>query len=297
MDDRAFRRPTYVMRLSADEVSAKRVAHLFAETCDSEAVAVSAFESEKGWSVEVHFANDPDRAAVRDLLRAISPDAAAVAVFETVAQNDWVSASLAGLKPVHIGRLVVHGAHDRAKVRVNQVGIEIEAALAFGTGHHGTTQGCLAAIDRLAHRRHPKSILDLGTGTGVLAIAAARLMRHMVIAGDVDPISVVTSRANARVNCVGNLVRVTRAAGVNSPLIRAHAPYDFVIANILLLTLKQLARPTGLLLSPGAIVVLSGLLNSQANAALAVWQAQGLTLIHRKTIEGWTTITLIRREK
>jgi len=295
MSDRAFRRPTYVMRLSADEFSAKRIAHLFAETYDPETVAASAFESENGWSVEVHFVNNPDRVAVRDLLRAISADAVAAAVFETVAQKDWVLASLAGLKPVHIKRFVVHGAHDRAKVCANQIGIEIEAALAFGTGHHGTTKGCLAAIERVACRCRPKNILDLGTGTGVLAIAAARLMRCTVIAGDVDPISIATSRANVQFNHAGNFVRVSHAGGVNSPVIRAGAPYDLVIANILLPTLKRLAHPVSLLLSPGAIVILSGLLKSQVNAAFAVWQAHGLTLLHRETIEGWTTLTLRRQ--
>src|SRR6185295_18169939 len=123
--------------------------------------------SEQGWNVEVHFANEPDRSYVMDLLRLLAGKQALDVVFETVAQKDWVATSLERLKPVRVGRFVVHGAHDRGKIRPNQIGIEIEAALAFGTGHHGTTQGCLAALERIAKTRRPRRILDIGTGTGV----------------------------------------------------------------------------------------------------------------------------------
>lgn len=219
------------------------------------------------------------------------------AIFETVAQKNWVAASLEGLKPVQIGRFVVHGAHDRGKIRANQIGIEIEAALAFGTGHHGTTQGCLAAIERIARRQRPKRILDLGTGTGVLAIAAARGFRSTVVASDFDVVAVTTARENVRANRAGGFVKLTHAAGVNAALIRAGAPYDLVLANILLPTLMQLARSVRPLLAPNAVVVLSGLLASQANAALGSWQAQELRLLLRENIEGWTTLTLVRGTK
>jgi len=297
MSDQVPRRETYLMRFAADEASAKRAANLIAETFDSETVAAAAFESEQGWNVEVHFANEPDRSYVMDLLRLLAGKQALDVVFETVAQKDWVATSLERLKPVRVGRFVVHGAHDRGKIRPNQIGIEIEAALAFGTGHHGTTQGCLAAIERTVHRRRPKRVLDLGTGTGVLAIAAARSLRHTVIASDFDSVAVTTARGNSRANHVGGFVKVTRATGVDAPSIRAGAPYDFVLANILLSTLKQLARPVRPLLAANAVVVLSGLLASQANAALSLWQAQGLRLLFRQTIEGWTTLTLVRGKK
>jgi ribosomal protein L11 methyltransferase len=136
----------------------------------------------------------------------------------------------------------------------------------------------------------------LGTGTGVLAIALARRIRRKVIAGDIDPVSVKTVRANVQANHAGRFVQITQAAGVNAPLIRAGSPYDFVLANILPPTLKQLARPVRLLLAPRATVILSGVLQSQANAVLAIWHANGLTLLHRETIEGWTTLTLVRRK-
>jgi ribosomal protein L11 methyltransferase len=284
---------THIVRLAADEATAKRVANLFAETFDPEEVAASAFETAEGWSMEIHFARAPDRASVEGLLRAAEVDPAE-AVFETVAKKDWVALSLEGLKPVRIGPFVVHGAHDRAKVGPHQIGIEIEAALAFGTGHHGTTQGCLAAIEDYARRGRPRRTLDLGTGTGVLAIAVARRCRRPVIASDFDPVAVATAKENARQNRAGNFIRFTKAPGTRAPLIRNQARYDFVLANILLPVLKQLAKPVRPLLAPGATVVLSGLLPSQANAAASIWRAQGLTLKSSRTTDGWTTLTFRR---
>lgn len=286
---------THVLRLATDEATARRAANLFAETFDPEDAVAAAFESGDAWAIEVHFADEPDRSGALELLRVVAGDAADRALFETVAKKDWVAASLEGLRPVRVGRFVVHGAHDRARVLPNRIGIEIEAALAFGTGHHGTTQGCLAAIERVMRGRRPQRILDLGTGTGVLAIAAARGLRRKVVASDFDPVAVATARENARVNRAGNFIRFTKATGTNAPLIRGGGRYNFVLANILLPTLKQLAKPVRPLLAPGATVVLSGLLTSQANAALAVWQAHGLILLSRHTIEGWTTLTLRRR--
>lgn len=284
---------THIFRLATDEVTAKRIANLFAEMFDPEEAASSAFESAQGWSAEIHFAKEPERKAVIELLRAAGAEPEN-AVFETIEQKDWVALSLEGLKPVRVGPFVVHGAHDRAKVGPNRISIEIEAALAFGTGHHGTTQGCLAAIEDLARKGKPKRTLDLGTGTGVLAIAAARRFRRLVVATDFDPVAVNTARENARVNRAGNFIRFAKASGVNAPLIRANQRYDFVLANILLPTLKQLAKPARPLLTRGAVVILSGLLVSQAQAALVLWQAQGLRLVSRRTIEGWTTLTLKR---
>jgi ribosomal protein L11 methyltransferase len=284
---------THIVRVATDEATAKRIADLFTETFDPEEIATSAFESAEGWSAEIHFAHAPDRARVSNLLNIAGMDAES-AVFETVAKKDWIAASLEGLKPVRIGRFVVHGAHDRAKVGANQISIEIEASLAFGTGHHGTTQGCLVAIEDFARKRKPKRTLDLGTGTGVLAIAAARRMRRPVIASDFDSVAVKTARENAGANQAGNLIRFLRAAGTNSPLIRLNRRYDFVLANILLPVVKELAKPVRPLLAPGATVVLSGLLASQANAAASIWRAQGLKLVARRTLDGWTTLTFRR---
>jgi ribosomal protein L11 methyltransferase len=281
-----------MMRVAADETTAKRLASILAETFDPEAVAASAFEAPGGWAVEAHFAFEPDREKVMDLVRATAGEVTARAIsFEILEPKDWIAASLEGLVPVPVGRFVVHGAHDRIKVVGNRIGIEIEAALAFGTGHHGTTQGCLAAIERIAKTKR-KRILDIGTGTGVLAIAAARAWHRAVVACDIDPLSVTIARANAEANRAGAYVRVVRAAGVNAPAIRAARRYDLVLANILLPVLQRLARPLRLLSARGGSVILSGLLPEQANAALAVWRAQGFTLSRRDLVDGWVTLTL-----
>lgn len=284
---------TYVMRFAADEATAKRVSDLLFEQLDPDEAATSAFEGPAGWLVEVHLAHDPDRARLTELVRQVA-GSGADPEFLQVEEKDWVAASLAGLAPVPVGRFVVHGSHDRARVKPNEIGIEIEAALAFGTGHHGTTQGCLAAIDRALKVRAPRRVLDIGTGTGVLAIAIATAAKRKVVAGEIDPRSVEATKANARLNRAGNLVLTVRADGVQHAAIRAGAPYDFVVANILLSPLKRLARPVRALLARRATVVLSGLMPEQENAARAAWCAQGLVLRRRQVIDNWVTLTLGR---
>ena len=286
---------TFFARFAADADAAKRAAALLAESLDAYGAAVAVLEGSQGWTVEAYFVREPDRAVVANLVRVAAGDEAAAAIeFGTLEPKDWTAASRAALAPVRVGRFVLHGGHDREAVAPNEIGMEIEAALAFGTGHHGTTQGCLRAIERTTRRRRPRRILDIGTGTGVLAIAAARVFRRPVVAGDMDPVAVETARANARANRTGALVRVVQADGTNAPSIRAGAPYDLVLANIVLGPLKLLAKPVARLLAPRATVVLSGLLPEQANAALAAWRAVGLKLSRRDTIEGWVTLTLAR---
>ena len=233
---------------------------------------------------------------VRRLTAAAAGTAAAKALrFERVAAKDWVRESLAGLAPVTAGRFVVHGAHDRARIPHNRIGIEIEAALAFGTGHHGTTRGCLLALDWLCKSLPPRRILDLGTGSGVLAIAAARALRRPVLATDIDGSAVRAARANAALNRAGGFVEVIRADGVTGAKLRERGPYDLVLANILLRPLQRLAAPLTRLTAPGTRVVLSGLLASQANAAIAAYR--GLALERRIDLDGWTTLVLVRRQR
>jgi len=288
-------------QIAVDARDARRLADLIAERLGEDA-AVAAFEEPDGtWHVAIDFALGPDEAAVRALLAETGgAEAARRLAFERVEQTDWVARSLAGLKPVRAGRVVLHGAHDRATVRVNDIGIEIEAALAFGTGHHGTTRGCLLALDHLAKRRIAGSrtfarILDVGTGTGVLAMAAARMFRSHVLASDIDPRAVVVARDNAHANRTARFVTVVAAPGVSRHAVLRHAPFDLVFANILLGPLKSLAAPLARLVTPGGCVVLSGLLAAQAASALASYRAQGLVLERRILLDGWVTLVLRRR--
>ncbi|MBS9479123.1 50S ribosomal protein L11 methyltransferase [Ancylobacter radicis] len=288
---------SHVMRLDAPEDTARTLAEFLGESFDPAEVATSAFEIENvaegsGWAVEVYFGEPPDEEMVRELVAVVAPDLAPLAVFATLDKKDWVAASLEGLAPVAIGRFVVHGSHDRAVVGPNQIGIEIEAALAFGTGHHGTTKGCLAAIDAFGKKRRPARTLDVGTGTGVLAMAAARLFHAPVLASDIDRVAVATARANARANRAAPEITFLHAPGLGAGDFRRAGPYDLILANILLAPLKLIARPLARLVAPGGTVVLSGLLPSHANAALAAYRAQGLHLVRKRTIEGWVALEL-----
>ena len=327
---------TKVARLDCDESTARRVASLLGDTLPED-VAVSAFEKEDGrWAVAVHFGDNFPEEKLRKLVGAADSEVAAQLRFETVAQQDWIQKSLEGLSIVRAGRFTVHGAHHRGQIPTNAIGIEIEAALAFGTGHHGTTRGCLLALDRLLRQRksqlrHPEvrakraskderpiwyrsgpspfearpfgrapqgdglRILDVGTGTGVLAIAAAKALRRKVYAMDVDPNAVSTAKPNARHNAVGGLIRFAVADGLG-PLPWQGA-FDLIFANILLGPLTKMARPLVQRLAPRGHIVLSGLTPDQANAARGAYGAHGLCLEQRIVMENWVTLVMRRGRK
>jgi ribosomal protein L11 methyltransferase len=290
---------TSVATLITGERSAQNIADAVVERFAADEAAVALVDAGQGrWRVAIYFCAAPDKKAVRALIKtAAGPEADKGLSFEQVAAKDWVGASLAGLKPVAAGRFVVHGAHDRSRIAPNRIGIEIEAALAFGSGHHGTTRGCLLALDGLCKSlgsgRAAWRILDIGTGSGVLAIAAARALRQRVLATDIDPSAVRVARANAKLNRVGPMVEFVKADGLANQTLRARAPFDLIFANILLGPLQRLASPLAKITAPGGHVVLSGLLTSQANAAIAAYRA--LTLERRIDLDGWSTLVFKRQ--
>ena len=278
----------------SDEHAAKQAVDVLTEIFFEGEAAIAAFERPDGrWDVTVHFADAPDQALVRQAVsNAAGADVAGTIAFDTVEARDWVKASLEDLVPVPAGRFVVHGAHDRARIAPNKLGIEIEAALAFGTGHHGTTRGCLLLLDHVLKSQTPRRVLDLGTGTGVLAIAAAKALKRAVLASDIDAPSVKVARENARLNGVGNFVQAIRATGFAAPEFARHGPFDLVLANILANPLRQLAGPMARHLAPGAFVILSGLLNHQAASVVAAYRARGLVPLRHLKIEGWSSLLL-----
>jgi len=299
-----------VAHVPADERSARQLADVLGEVLDPQESASAAFGDADGhWAVEITFRHPPDEAAVRSLVALAAGSELAKALrFARVMNRDWIASSLAGLHPVFAGRYIVHGAHSRDDIPVNRIGIQIEAALAFGTGHHGTTRGCLLALDRISKREHRRAhqtrtgpqkfgrlrILDLGTGTGVLAIAAAKAFRVPVFASDLDRAAVIAARQNTRLNRAGALVEVIQASGLSTRRFRERGPFDLIFANILLRPLQQLAAPLARLAARNARVVLSGLLPQQMNAAIAAYRGQGLVLERRLILEDWATLVLIR---
>ena len=295
---------THRMRLVCDEPRARRLADALMEGLDPQTTAAAAFEEADTadwragpWVAEVYFAHAPDKAALRASVALIlDPEAAMAVVFDVIAQRDWVGAALAGLAPVRAGRFLLHGAHDRAARRPHLVALEIEAALAFGTGHHGTTRGCLMLLDAVLRRRRPRRILDIGTGTGVLAIAAAKALRRSVAAGDIDHEAVSAAAANARLNGVQGFVRPVVAAGVDAPGLRSGAPYDLIFANILARPLRRLAPALTGVAEPRCDIILSGLLAPDVAGVLSAYASQRFYLARRIDIEGWASLALRRRE-
>jgi ribosomal protein L11 methyltransferase len=264
---------------------------------DDLALTASAHEdAETGaWIFEATGEGEPDLAAFAELAR----QALGTPVDFSVARNDpainWVAKSLEGLAPVTAGGFYVYGSHEAAPPPAGLTAIRIDAAEAFGTGHHETTTGCLEAIEAILKRRRPRRPLDVGTGTGVLAIALARRLRMPVIASDIDAVAVRTTADNAHNNGVGAFIVPVEAAGLQSRAIRDSGPYDLIVANILAGPLVHLAPAIGRAAESGAAVVLSGILNTQAARVIAAYGAAGLVL-ERKLVRGeWTTLLLEKR--
>src|SRR5260221_13069459 len=289
------RRATFAI---GSEQTARRVFDLLTESFFDGQAAIAAFEGPGGrWDITVHFAEAPDQTSIRELVGiAAGAEVARDISCDTVEAKDWVKAALEELVPVRAGRFIVHGRHDRAKVPLNKLGIEIEAALAFGTGHHGTTRGCLLLLDHVLKKDWPQRGPDLGTGTGVLAIAAAKALHHAVLASDIDPASVRVAHDNARLNETGDLGQTIRATGFSAPQFAQRGPFDLVLANILANPLRQLATPMARHLAPSALVILSGLLTHQAGPVIAAYRARGLVPVRHLKIDGWSSL-LLRKAK
>ncbi len=259
-------------------------------------LATSLFENPDtgGWRVDAYFEAAPDLDALRSAVDGLLERARAIAI-DAVPDENWVAISQAALPPVSAGRFWIHGSHDRQRVGRRLNAIEIDAGEAFGTAHHATTEGCLIAIDRLTRRRHFKRILDLGCGSGVLAIAMAHsLPQASIVASDIDAEAVRVAQSNVRNNRLAGRIRVYAATGLAHPALRGDRRYDFVTANILAGPLINLAPDLARAIKPGGIAVLSGLLSDQATEVGATYQAAGFRIVEKRNLTGWATLTLVR---
>jgi ribosomal protein L11 methyltransferase len=258
--------------------------------------AVSTFEIEDdgAWRVEGLSAERPERARIEAALALVSPGEPPVLDIDRLAPHDWLARNQASFPPIAVGRYFIHGSHHREAVPAGRIGLLIDAATAFGTGEHATTRGCLAALAALARRRPPRRILDMGTGTGVLALAAAKSWHCRIDARDIDGEAVRVARQNAWRNGIAPLLDARRSAGYRDRALWRRAPFDLVLANILARPLAMMARDLAHALAPGGVAVLSGLLARQEPYVLAAHRAQRLRLERRIAIDGWHTLVLTR---
>jgi ribosomal protein L11 methyltransferase len=283
---------TYIAVWRLPEPEAARLTDALADRLSATADMIQSRRA-VDWIVTAYFDARPDP----KLLEGICKDAIgrkAAARVSPLTERDWVARSLASLRPVVAGRYFVHGRHDRDRRPANAIAIEIEAATAFGTGHHGTTAGCLAALSELAKTRRIRSALDVGTGSGVLAIAAARTWRAPVIATDIDPAAIRVAIGNGRLNGVARYIKAVTADGLRHPAIGRAARFDLVTANILAGPLVKLAPAIAAHLAPGGIAILSGLLPAQRRQVAAAYRGRGLVLKRSAVHDGWLTLVFER---
>jgi ribosomal protein L11 methyltransferase len=258
---------------------------------DPLAVSVVEIDEHQGlWQTLFYFNSQPAAFEALSALRLAS------AVIENIPQTDWVRESLAGLAPVTAGRFFVHGSHDWTRRRAGGVSIEIDAQTAFGTGHHGTTSGCLLALDRLLKQRRIGRALDLGCGTGVLAIAAARAGARFAVGTDIDVEAVTVAKQNASLNGVSDRFRCVVADGTRHPLLIKSQQFDLVFANILAGPLVKMAPGIVPLISPGGTLILSGLTAQQVNWVKSPYLALGLTFRDVRLFGSWATLTLEKQK-
>ncbi|CUH50204.1 50S ribosomal protein L11 methyltransferase [Ruegeria atlantica] len=266
------------------------------ERLDPEPTGVGVFEVEDGsglWEVGGYFTETPDETALAVLAAAFE---AKPFVVSELPDTDWVAHVRRELAPVEAGRFFVYGSHDADKLPAGRIPLLIEAAMAFGTGHHGTTLGCLKALDHLLSQGFTATkVADIGCGTAVLAMAAARVWEGEIIASDIDEVAVDVAEANLKANGMAGKVRCVQAAGFDHPDLGGFAPYDLIFANILKGPLVALAPEIAANLRVGGYAILSGILNEQADDVVSVYLQNGFNLEKNDQIGEWTTLILSKQ--
>ena len=284
--------------VTTNEKDAERILGILSEVFGEEDYALGTTEVDEKrdvWEASVYLMADEENDLRHRMVEGLVPAYPEVTIQrEVIPDVDWIAKSLEGLKPVRAGRFLVHGSHDRDKVKLNDIAVEIDAGQAFGTGHHGTTAGCLEMIDAVARARPIRNALDLGTGSGVLAIALRKIRNIPILATDIDPVAVAVAKENTRRNGIASGLRLVTAPGFHSPAFAEDGPFDLIIANILARPLMKMAPQLAANLAPGGSVILSGILAAQRWKVIAAYN--GAKLRHVRTIwrNGWVTIHLRR---
>jgi ribosomal protein L11 methyltransferase len=287
-------RVTHQARIEVAEAAAMRLAEALEAALDPSPVAVGLFErGNDRFEVFAHYEAAPRRETLLALIAEASGGAHGPLQIEALPPADWVTLSQGKRGKVAAGRFLIHGSHDRGTAARRFLAVEIDAGQAFGTAHHASTRGCLLTLDDVLKRGRPRQVVDIGTGTGVLAIAAAKALRRNVIASDNDKVAAATAAANARKNGVAALVRIVTADGFGHPGLR-RVKADLLFANLLERALYVLAPQLARQVAPGGIAVLSGLTETQARAIEARTRAHGFVLKKRIILEGWTTLVIAR---
>jgi ribosomal protein L11 methyltransferase len=274
-------------------------ARVLMDALEEFSLVVSVYEPGDGkpWQVLAWFGAMPDHAMLVSVI-ALACAAAGVKeptfVVKPVEARDWVAENRASFQPIRAGRFFIHPTFYEGRPPAGARSIALDAATAFGSGSHGTTKGCLLALDRIARRRRPRRILDMGCGSGILAIAMAKAWKRPVLAVDIDDEAVRVTAGNARRNGVANYVRAAAGPGFNAPVMQGKRNFDLIVANILARPLIAMAPALARALAPGGEVVLSGLLTHQENQVIAAYRAQGLALTRRARIDNWSTLVLRR---
>ncbi|MEQ8227061.1 MAG: 50S ribosomal protein L11 methyltransferase [Rhodospirillales bacterium] len=268
----------------------------FLEAClEPICAGVSAFKDEDrgDWKVEGISVDEPDRQQLRAALNSAFPEGTAPApVFDLIPPKDWLKENQFEFPPLAVGRFFLHGTHYDGDFPLGMVPILLDSGTAFGSGEHGSTAGCLQLLLKMAPRHRPTRILDMGCGSGILGIAAAKLFRAPVVATDIDDEAARVTAFNAERNGVGHLLTATSGVGYASPIVRGAAPYDLIFENILARPIRKLSRTLAQHLTPGGIAIMSGLLVRDAHLVITAHRRQGLRLVRHTTINGWRSLVM-----
>lgn len=287
---------TWLLELETSAAAAP----IFMDALDEIAITVSSFEADGGriWQVTAIFDALPDHATIAPVIALAAATARAKEpefVVKPLAARDWLAENRASFPPIRAGRFFIHPTFFEGTPPAGSHAIALDAGTAFGTGSHGTTKGCLLALDRIARRRRPRRMLDMGCGSGILAIAMAKAWKRPVMAVDIDDEAVRVTAGNARLNQVAQWVRAAAGPGFDAPAIRRGGNYDLIVANILARPLIEMAPALARALTPRGEAILSGLLTHQENQVIGAYRAQGLSLIRRSRIDNWSVLVVRRR--